>query len=68
MEKITNSHILRITGSAELESALKLGDDYTFIVIGNVVKDETKDNQDGTVDKVYKLKIITAHEQGLHNS
>ena len=51
-----NSHSIRISGKAELEKAMQLGEDYTLTVEGQVVKEENIDNHDGTVDRVYVFK------------
>lgn len=51
-----NSHIIRISGKAELEQAMLLGEEYTIQVTGQVVKQEDHDNMDGTVDRVYVFK------------
>lgn len=53
-----NSHILKLTGKAELEHGMTLGDDYTITLNGQIVKQEDKDNQDGTVDRIYTFKVI----------
>ena len=54
--QVVNSHIIRISGKAELEEGLTLGNDYELKLTGQVVKVEEHDNQDGTINKVYVLK------------
>lgn len=56
MQVVVNSHIIRISGKAELEEGLTLGNDYELKVKGQVVKVEEHDNHDGTIDKIYVLK------------
>ena len=61
MAEITiNEKIIRITGSVNTDKILKLGDDIDLRVKGSVVKVEDWDNQDGTKDVVYKVKMMTA--------
>lgn len=63
MEKQLNEKIIRFVGSAciPLETAeIELGDDKKVIVEGNLVNVVEKDNQDGTRNREYVIKIITA--------
>ncbi len=54
----TNSHILRISGAAELPKELTLGNNYTVTITGAVTKTEDVDNHDGSYDKKYTIKPI----------
>ena len=59
-----NEKILRITGSVSLEKEIKFGEDIEIIVRGALVKTELKDNNDGTFDKVYKVKMEEIVNEG----
>jgi len=62
MAKEINEKILRINGGASLppDTEMVLGEEKEVKVQGSIIKVEEKDNQDGTRDIVYILKIITA--------
>lgn len=55
-----NEHILKIVGSSSLEDELKLENDYSVSLKGNCYKVEESSNQDGTINRVYKIKLFTA--------
>jgi hypothetical protein len=57
-----NEKIVRIIGGSSLtpETEFSLGDDAIVEITGSIVKIEEKDNQDGTKDRVYFVKQITA--------
>ena len=57
-----NSKILKISGKIELpsDSELVLGQDIALDCSGEIVKIEEGNNQDGTFDRIYKVKIKTA--------
>ena len=52
-----NEKILKITGSASLPREIEFGQDVEITLRGSLVKTELKDNQDGTFDKIFKVKI-----------
>ena len=54
-----NENILKITGSASLPEKLDLSKDYKLMIEGSVYKVEYSDNQDGTLNRIHKLKLIT---------
>lgn len=58
MENI-NEHIIKITGSfcITADQAPRIGDDLTIAIQGSVVKTEDSDNQDGTINRLYKVKM-----------
>ena len=58
--KPINERILKITGSSSIERDLELGQDVSVDVEGSVVKIEERDNQDGTKDRVFFIKQISA--------
>ena len=59
-EKTINERVLYCIGSASIEDkGLQLGDDIIITLKGNVLKIEQRDNQDGTRDILYKVKLIT---------
>ena len=67
MTKI-NEILVKISMSPiPVERELKLGDDVTIQVMGSVVKSEDRDNQDGTIDRVYHVKGIEAYETNKKN-
>jgi len=63
MEKPINERLIMFTGKSCLGKALAIGDDFFFKVKGSVLKIEDIDNQDGTIDKVYKVKLLSADEE-----
>src|SRR3990167_5222572 len=58
IEKQINDHILRLIGSASIQSALKGGHDYRITVDSQCVSVEAKDNQDGTLNIIYKCQLF----------
>ena len=50
-----NSHILKLTGKAELPKELELGFNYKVTIDGSVTETTTVDNENGTVDVIYKF-------------
>ena len=56
---VINERILKITGSVNLITDLPWGTEFEMIIRGSLVKTELKDNQDGTFDKIYKVKLTT---------
>lgn len=59
-DKPINERILKITGSSCIENDLELGQDISVNIQGNVIKIEEKDNQDGTKDRIFFIKQISA--------
>ncbi|MHC1728041.1 MAG: hypothetical protein AB9866_18905 [Syntrophobacteraceae bacterium] len=59
MNKI-NEHMLKITGAATLEEELTFGKDYKLDLVGSVISIKEKDNDDGTVDRTYSLRLANA--------
>jgi len=61
MEKSLNEKIIRISGSGCInnQTKIELGEDREVLVRGSVVKVEEKDNQDGTKDIVYIIRILS---------
>jgi hypothetical protein len=58
-----NSHVLKLTGSAELPEGLAIGTHYA-VGIEVAITDERKvDNEDGTFDLEYKARLIRAKVQ-----
>lgn len=57
-----NSKILRVSGKVELppETTLENGQSIKIECFGEVVKVEEANNQDGTFDRIYKVKLQTA--------
>jgi hypothetical protein len=61
MERKINENILRITGSASIEpQEWQNGDEVEVKIRGSIVKCELCDTQEGSDDKVFKVKMITA--------
>ena len=59
---VINERILKITGSAELENDLKFGTELGIVLRGSLVKTELKDNNDGSFNKIFKLKMLTLEQ------
>ena len=57
-----NEKVLRIIGSANLppEIEMAIDEDKTITLNGAVVDIRTPSNQDGTINKVYVVKILSA--------
>jgi hypothetical protein len=60
-----NSKILKVSGKIELDPKKELQNGQVIIIRaeGQIVKVEEGDNQDGTFDKTYKLKLSIADIQ-----
>lgn len=53
-----NEYLIKFSGAIGIPMReLNLGDNVEFKVMGVIVKTEEKDNQDGTKDKIYIVKI-----------
>src|SRR3990167_5451520 len=57
-EKTVSEHILKITGSACIEKELQHGQDYKLAIECSCYSVEEKDNHDGTLNRVYKLRML----------
>ncbi len=57
MEQI-NSHILKLTGRAELPQAIETGHNYHIAIEGSIPKVEIHDQEDGTFNRVYTFRAI----------
>lgn len=60
VEQTLNEKIIRISGSGCInnQTKIELGEDREVLVRGSVVKTEEKDNEDGTKDIVYIIRIL----------
>ena len=60
-----NSKIIKLSGKVEMlpEQNLENGQAVTLIVQGEVVAVQENNLQDGTFDRIYKVKISTAELQ-----
>lgn len=57
MDNTVSDHLLRVSsGYIELPQPLEIGADVTLTLHGSVVKTEDRDNQDGTVQRIYTVK------------
>ncbi len=54
-----NSKFIKITGSGETDKNLELDEEVILTVKGSVVKVEEGSNQDGSKDRIFKIKINT---------
>lgn len=59
----TNERFIKLSSKLPFPSDIQLGQDLTLTINGqtylvNCVKSEEEDNQDGTVNKIYKLKYV----------
>ena len=59
---------VKISGRSSFAKKLELGQSVELIVSGGVVKEETCDNQDGSVSICYIIKPITIEENGQINN
>jgi hypothetical protein len=59
MNQIINSHILKLSGRAELPKEISIGHNYEINAKGSITKEELHDNENGTFNKVYTFKPIT---------
>jgi hypothetical protein len=58
--KTIRNYILKITGSADIPPMdLDNGTDVEIVIKGSVVKSELADNQEGSDDKIYKVKMTS---------
>jgi hypothetical protein len=55
---INENLVLINASSIPIATELKMGDDVTIGIQGSVIKIEDSDNQDGTVNRTYKIKGI----------
>ena len=55
--KPINERLITFSGKASLGQ--DLADDVCFKVRGGVINEEYLDNQDGTCDKIFRVKIIS---------
>jgi hypothetical protein len=53
-----NERVIKISGSANINQDLQLSHDYTIGLTANCFRVEDFNNEDGTFDKVYKLKML----------
>ena len=58
MKNKVNEHIIRIVGLANIPEALLQGHDYKVLLDGSVVEIAEQNNQDGSVNLKYKIKIF----------
>jgi hypothetical protein len=59
MSELTiNSHILKLSGKAELPKEITPGHNYHVAIDGSIPKVELHDNENGTWDKVYTFKPV----------
>ena len=67
MQKTVNEVFIKFSSKVPFAEAIELGDDLAVSVgttkgaqsyFFNAVKSEDKDNQDGTVDRIYTLKSL----------
>ena len=56
--KEINSHILKLTGRAELPQEIELGDNYHVSLEGSIESYSLHDNHDGTYNKMYTFKPV----------
>lgn len=56
MEKLIDHNDIQIIGKAQIENELELGKDVVILVKGSVVMENYSDNQDGSVNRTYKIK------------
>lgn len=63
MNKTINQYLVRISaGKAPLSTELEMGEEVTIGAKGEVTKIEDSNNQDGTIDRTYVIKIAFAED------
>lgn len=63
MKEVNERQVL-IIGKANIEEDLgDYGDDVTLLIKGSIYKIEGSDNFNGTIDKLFKVKQITAEKK-----
>ena len=55
-----NEHIISLKGKANIPKELEMGRSLTITMEGSVDNISESDNQDGTVDKIYRFRPLTA--------
>lgn len=53
-----NEHIVQLTGTANIPQPLSLGHDYEIVANVNCYRVTEVDNHDGSINKLYKLKVV----------
>lgn len=56
--KVVTSHVLKLTGKAELPREIEMGNNYHVSLSGSIPKVEEHDNEDGTLSRVYTFKPV----------
>jgi hypothetical protein len=64
MDKPINERFVKLSSRLPFPHDLELGQDITITIdgqqsVGNVVKTEDMDNQDGTINKIYTIKFLS---------
>lgn len=60
----TNSNYIKLQGKAEIEKPLIVGNNYTIINSGTIVSETVKDNDNGTVDRMFTFRVIQSEITG----
>lgn len=63
IELTLNEKIIRFMGSACTDKDYQKGEDVTLTINGNVIEITERDNQDGTFNRTFKVKLITVDEK-----
>jgi len=56
MDKLIDHNDIQITGKSQIKDELELGKDVVVLLKGQVVMENYSDNQDGSVNRTYKIK------------
>ena len=59
MEKTIDELQVKISGRVNFDRKLELGQDVRLEIVGGVVKEETYDNNDGSVSICYVVKPVS---------
>jgi len=59
-----DEYVLKFTGSVNLPEALSHGQDYELLLKGSCYKREELDNQDGSIDVIYKIRPYNVEVKG----
>lgn len=57
-EKIINNYVLKLSGKVELPHSLDIGHNYKTEISGSITSKEIKDNNDGTMEEIFRFEPI----------
>lgn len=57
-KKEIRDYVLKLSGKVSLLEAIEIGHNYTVGIEGSITRDELKDNQDGSFDRIYRFEPV----------